>query len=235
MNKVLGKRVYVEMLVDSVWYLIFCAKTAALDLNQDEIEVTSVESEADREFEPGMSDATITCSGITVLDNTEGRISLFYLLQPEVRRNMQTVRMRFIDQDSDTNQVSFTCMIKTLGITKDVVSFSQSTVVFRVSGGLTTGSVPAPSASACEVVDELYIDCVADESSVHSTSLDPEGGYVKTIITCARTGIVHTETTGTPTGTQFLFTTAAGTISTDSANPYIAGEFIYVLYKKTPL
>ncbi len=229
MNKVLGRRTYVELLVDGLWYLIFCAKTASLDLNQDEIEVTSVDSGSDREFEPGMSDATITCSGITVLDNSEGQISVFYLLTDVIRRNMQTVRMRFIDKDGDTNQILCTCMIKTLGITKDVVSYSQSSVTFRVSGGFTQGSVPPPSEPVCDIQPTLYKTLPEGATSV-SDALLAQAGVV--LLTVARETSVYSETTGTPTGTQWKGTLGTGTIGFDTTMPgNPGGEAIVIVYK----
>lgn len=233
-NKVLGKNVILEADIDG-WFPLFCAKTADLQANQQELEVTSVASSQDREFIPGFRDYTVNCTGVTTLDNTNGRISLLYLLQPGVIGNTFDWRMRFIDQDADTNTILFSGFLTSGNVSRALGgSFSQSAASIRVTGGLTfTTDVEPPVEPVCEVQDPLYLDMAEGETGVSDVLLEADG---VTILEVCRTGIQHNEVTGTPSNLEFKFTGGAGNgnIDFDPANPgNPGGEVIYVLYKIT--
>lgn len=222
-NYVRGKNVIVEMFAVDNYYPVFCAKSADFTLNQDMIETTSTNSGAAREFVAGMSDATLNVNGVTTSDNTGGRLSINYLLQQSVRRQAQRIRILMTDDNGDLFTLAFYALIQTTGFSRDVPSYSQSTISFKITGNLSTTTIPGPSVSTEEV---LYLDCVAGQSSVTDSAL-----IGATVLEVQRSGLGHDVTTGTPTGRQFLFNDALGEISFDSTNPFNSGEVIYVLYK----
>lgn len=226
-NTVKGRNTIVSMLVDSVYYPVFCAKTAEFTLEQDEIEVTSIDSPSSREYLPGMSNATCAVTGITTLDNTNGRVSITYLMQQSVRRQLHTFKMTITDDDSNSLEVVFTAMIKTTNINRDTVGYSQSSLQLRVSGVVEWTEVIDPPVP--EEVYSVYISATAGQYEVTHADL---GGA--TVLEVWREGINYTETTGTPSGRQFKYTdlTSSGKITFDSAITFNTGEIVYVLYKK---
>lgn len=219
-NQVLGKNFITEILIEGVYYPILCGKTADLTLNQDEIEVTHVNSGISREYVPGMSNSTVNLSGVTLLDNTEGRISWTYLAQAAVRRAINTYRMTLTDQDGQTSAIIFNSFWTSGTLSRDVVSWSQSTISMRVTGDLTFSSVvPPPTPPACSIEDPIITSLAEGGTSVVSALLIPAVGETITILQVTRSGTTLYETTGTPGNLEFTYTTGTGTISFDPTNP----------------
>lgn len=231
-NKVQGRNVIVRMLVDAVYYPLFCAKTATLTQTQEVIEVTSVDSGNDREYEPGMSTMTLDISGLTVLDNTENRIAILYLMQISQRRSRQTMKITLTDNDGDAIDVGFFAIITSNSFDKSLGgAFSQSNTSMLVTGAITIGPSILPPAPS-EVQEPLYLEAVEGETSVS----DP-------LLTAAGVDILHVDREGTGSGQQvggtpaagtrqFRFTAGTGAIDFDPTNPFVAGEIVYVLYQK---
>lgn len=228
MNQVKAKNMIAEIDVSGTYYPFFCCKTVEFNQTQELIEVTSVNSGASREYEAGMSTATLSVSGVTVMDNTDGRISITYLIQEAVRRVAQSMRIRLTDDDGGTLQISFSAIITTNTLSRSFGSYSQSVTGFQITGTPTI-SVVVPAPVPAVVQDPLYLTVVAGATSVSDPLLT-----VATVVILAveREGTGHTEVSGTPGNREFLFTLAAGSISFDPTNPFNTGEVIYILYKK---
>jgi hypothetical protein len=233
MNQVLGKNVITSMLIGGIYYPIFCGKSASFTLNQDEIEVTHVNSGAGREYVPGMSNATLQVQGVTVLDNTESKISNLYLMQEAIRRSINTYRMLFTDQDGSTASIIFNAFWTTGTLSREVTAWSQSDVTMRVTGAITFSSViPVPVPPSCEEEDPIYTTLIEAATSVTSALLIPGVGETITILHVSRSGFTHYETTGTPGSLEFKYTSATGTIDIDPINPgNVGGEPISIQYK----
>lgn len=231
-NSVLGKNVIVRMLIDAVYYPVFCAKTATLTQTQDVIEVTSVDSGNDREYEPGMSTMSLDVGGITLLDNTEGRISVLYLMQLAQRRARQTMKITLTDQDGSSIDVGFYAIITANSFDKALGgAFSQASTSFLVTGGITIGPSILPPAPS-EVQEPLYLEAVEGETSVSDVLLEAEG--VEILHVHREDAGSGQQVSGTPAaGTrQFQFVAADGEIFFDPTNPFNGGEIVYVLYQK---
>lgn len=230
MNTVLGRNAIIEMDVSGSFYPIFCCKSWEFVQNQEVIEVTTVNSPLSREYEPGMTTGTLNVSGVTIRNNTGGRISITYLIQESIRRAVQSMRIKLTDDDGGISYISFNAIITSNTLSRQFGSYSQSVTGFVITGvPVLSDIIPAPEACS-ETQEPLYIDCVAGESSVHDDLLE-EAGVV--ILTVARTGVVYSEVPGTPGDFQFRFGGVGdGTINFSIANPFTAGEVIYVLYRK---
>lgn len=219
-NQVLGKDVITQILILGVYYPIFCGKTADLTTNQDEIEVTHVNSGADREYVPGMSNHLLNVAGVTVLDNTEGKISWEYLAQMAQRRTINTYRILLTDQDGDQRAITFDAFWTTGVLSRNVTEWSQSSVTMRITGSLTYESpVSPPTPPACEIEDPIYTTLAEAATSVSSALLIPGVGETITILHVTRSGITLYETTGTPGNLEFQYVSGTGTINFDPANP----------------
>lgn len=230
MNQVLGKNVFTELKVGDQWIPIFCAKTASIDTEQEEIETTSRNSSGDREYEPGMSSATLSCAGITNTSNYEGAVSVFYLLQESVRRSILNVRMRFVDQDALQITLAFSCFVRTLGITRDRISYSQSAVSFRITGPLAVEGTPTPvPPSDCEYRPTIYLTLLEGETLVHSDLLEEANADV---VSVSREGTILTYTSGTPGNQEFSHDLPNGDVTFDPGNPgNPGGEHIAIEYQ----
>lgn len=222
-NLVKGKNVVTSMFIIDTWYPIFCAKSGTFERVQDEIEVTSINSGSDKEFIPGMRSATLSMTGVTTLNNTNARISVLYLDQQS--RSVFQLRTSLTDNDGNNVAMTYNAIIKRTGFSRDVSSYSQSFVDFRITGAVTYGTIISPPAPPA--VFSIYIDAVEGQTSVSSASLD--GVTVKAV---ARSGQIHRSVSGTPGNMEFRYTdgVGTGTISFDPTNPFLAGEVIYVLY-----
>lgn len=231
-NIVHGRNVIVEMLISSVYYPVFCAKTAEFSIEQDEIETTHINSGPNRAFVPGMANAMLNVAGVTTLNNTNGRVSILYLMQQSIRREIHTMRVVLTDQDANAIQVTFSAFIRNTSFTKDVISFSQSNLSMRVTGVIDFSElIGPPEAPECEVQDPLYIDVVEGAVFVHSDLLEQDGVV---ILAVSREGVGHEEVFGTPDGLQFRPDLPNGDIYFDPDIPFNSGEVIYILYKILP-
>lgn len=231
MNTVKSSNVIVEMDVSGLYYPIFCGKTAEFSQTQEVIEVTSVNSDVAREYEAGMTTATLNITGITILDNTGGRISILYLVQESIRRAVQTMRIRFIDDTGATLQIAFSALITNNTISRSVGTYSQAATSFIITGTPTLSAIIPPPGVQC-VETPLYIDVVAGATSVSHASLQQTGVV---ILGVSRSGMVHNSTSGTPGNMEYKFTGGAGngTVAFDPTNPFNSGEVIWILYKIT--
>jgi hypothetical protein len=225
MNTIRGKNIVCSMLVDSTYYPIFCAKTAEFNINQDEIETTSVNSGSSREYVPGMMNATLSMTGVTTLDNTNSRISVLYLMQQSIRRQVRDLIITLTDDDANDIVISFQAIIVATGFTRDVASYSQCSVNFRVTGDIGFDSIIVPPTP--ETVYSDYYGITAGISTLTVTDL-----IGVEILMVARSGSVHEEITGTPTGRQFAFNGTTGTLTFDASIPFNTGEDVYVEWKE---
>ena len=227
MNTVKGKNVTVTINVSGTYYPIFCAKTAEFVQEIDEVEITSINSGSSREYTSGMMSSLLTCSGVTVSDNSDAKIAITYLMQQA--RNTQLMRIAMVDDDGGSITASFSAIIKTNSFTKDRPAFSSSTVVFRVTGAVSWSAIVTPPVPVDEYA--LYLSVVAGQNSVSHANLDNA-----TILQVHREGIGHTEVSGTPAAgaREFKYTdgVGTGTITFDANQPFMTGEIIYVLFKK---
>lgn len=231
MNTVKGKNIIISMLQDGVYYPVFCAKSLVLTQEQEVIEITSIVSGNDREYEPGLTSTTLEVSGITILDNSALRISILYLMQITHRRETHTMKITLTDDDGNSKDVGFNAIITTNSFTKDLGgAFSQSSVSMIVTGAITiTDTINPPSPS--EVQDTLYITGVEGATSVSHSLLEATGVE---IIEVTRSGLSYVQTGGTPGNFQFKFTGGAGNGKVDfyTGMPFNSGEVVSVIYKK---
>jgi len=170
---------------------------------------------------------TVTVSGLTKVDNTDGQIGFFYILQQSIRGTEQDIKLEFDDEDGNEQVITGPVIIPDLGINGPVSDFSSADITFEGSEEFVMNPVEPPVPAGCEQ-DTIYIDCVAGEFSVHSDLLEA-AGFV--IIAVSRTGAVHYETTGTPGSLEFKSDLANGDIYFDSNNVFNAGEWVSIEYK----
>lgn len=227
-NRVLGKNVLTYIDIDSVFYPVFCGKTAELRRSWETIETTNVNSGSARQYLPGMGDGTVSVTGVTQSNNSNGRAGIVYLMQKAEARELVSLRMVLTDDDGAVITMDFNTIITDTGLSREIGQYSQCDAAFKISGGITYGSIiPAPTEPVCEVQDPLYLTLAEDATSVSDSSLSGSG-FTSEILEVRREGLQFDETTGTPGNAQFKKT--GNTISfRDTGNP--GGERIFILFK----
>lgn len=227
MNTVKGNNVIIEVLISGIYYPIFCGKTMEFTQSQDVVEITSVNSQSSREYQAGLTTSSLSISGVTILDNTGGNISVTYFMQPSIRRAAQTMRISLTDDDGGSLQIAFSAIITNNTFSRARGTYSQSSMGLTVTGEPTMSAiVPDPGVGCPEV--PLYLSVVAGQTSVSDALLTAVGVV---ILEVNREGLQHDEVVGTPGNRQFSFTAGTGSINFDPTNPFNTGETIYILYK----
>jgi len=232
-----GRNILCEMRIVDEYVPIFCAKSGELIIEQDEIETTHVNSQNSREYVPGMSNSLFNMTGLTRINNNDGRINVIYLMQSSVRRDIWPLRVTLTNNENEVATISFNAFIKSVSWNKDASTLSNSFVNWRVTGDPSFGTAIGPPAEPiCEVKDALYLTLAEGATSVTDPLLEDSDTEETTILAVTREGTGYDETTGTPGNRQFRHNAVTGVIEFGSSwpgNP--GGEVIYVLYKKTTI
>lgn len=168
-NRIKSNNVIIELAILGVYYPVFCGKTMEFVQSQELIEVTSVNSATGREYEPSMTTGTLSITGVSILDNADGRISLPYLMGAALRA-VQNMRIRLTDDDATTLQISFQAIITTNTLSRAVGTYSNSAVSMTVTGGITVGSVTPPAPVEVNVYSDTWAT-VNGQSYVDGASL----------------------------------------------------------------
>lgn len=217
------------MQVGPTFYPVFCAKSGELSTDQEEIEVTSVNSGGDREYEPGMASHSLSVSGLTELNNLGGLVSIVYLQQQAVRRTIHNMSWTMTNQEGNVIVLTFKAFIRSLAIGKEIGVFSSSAASFRITGGIGYSDVVQPPVDPiCEIADPLYLTLAEGETSVTDALLAADG--VEILGVWRYTSLFLT--TGTPGSGQYSVDYTTGTVFIDPDNPgNPGGEPIHILYK----
>lgn len=224
-NTVQGKNVIVSMFVGDAYYPVLCARSASLNINQDELETTSINSGHAREYEIGLMNASLSVSGVTILNNLQGRISMLYLIQQSIRRQKFLMKVTLTDNEGTPLVISFTTVMPSSVLGKEMNAYSSSSITFRITGDVSINTLlTAPGSSGS--IFSIYIAAVQGDTFVISATL-----IGKTILQVARSGDTLEKVSGTPGNNQWQFVSATGRINFDPNNVLNAGEIIFVEYQ----
>lgn len=136
LKQITGNNIKFQLWVVDDYYDIFCAKSGVLSVEQDELEVTSILSGSSREYIPGMMNATFTTSGVSTIDNSEGKIAIAYLMQQGIRQGIQQWRVRLEADDADTLEITFNGIIRSSSLSKDGFAYNDSNLTVRITGDI---------------------------------------------------------------------------------------------------
>ena len=157
MNRLIkGSGMVAELLVSGDYVPIFCAKDCTLSVSQDEIEVTSINSGSSREYLPGMANGMLTVGGLSPIDNTEGKISIFYLLQQGIRQSVKDWRVTFTADDGTGIAATFKGFIRSDEISKQGFAYTQSSTQIRITGNISLGEIVDPPAFNYDILSDYW-------------------------------------------------------------------------------
>lgn len=221
------------MVIDGNAYPVFCCKTWEFPYDQDEVEVTHINAGAERVYIPGMSSAMLSVTGITSLDNSEGKVSINYLMQQAIRRQIHTLRLTQTDDEGGTLQIEFNAFITNTTLSKATGSYSQSSATFRVTGSMTFSSVITPPVpSDCEETGRVNLTIPEGDTMGQDAVLI--GADVEVLLVSVE-GTIYDATTGTPGNRTYRHDSTTGEIILDPTNPAPPdGWALEVLYKINP-
>jgi uncharacterized protein YaiE (UPF0345 family) len=232
MNYVQSKNIGVFMKISGVYYPIFCGQTLEFNSDQEEIETTNVNSGSARDFVAGMQTSSMSIGGVTVLNNNGNRIADGYLFQQSVRRVKQEFKITKVDDDGGLLVYTFTGIIKSIGFSKQIPSYSKSSLNVIVCGNVTISTVNPPS----DVITNVYSDWwVFTQGSTEISGNSSTLGYNlvgAVVLEVDREGLQHDLIqSGVPVNRQVKHNTGTGVVSFDVNNPS-NGETVFVLFRK---
>lgn len=230
MNIVKGKNLVTSILIDGVYYPIFCAKTGELVMDQDEIEVTYINSGIFKDFIPGLNSGSFTATGITSLDNTGGQLSITYIMQEAIRRVIHTLRTTMVDDDGGTLQINYQGFVTNTTLSKQTGAYSQSSVTFRITGGITfSETITPPAEQICEIQETLNLTLAEDALTVGDALLINADAM---ILAAFREGTEYYQVASSPGNRQFTYDNTTGLLTFQSpGNP--GGEGVEVVWQIT--
>jgi hypothetical protein len=243
-NRILGKNQIVEMNISGNWYPFFCCKSMDFAKEQELIEVTSVNSVSGREYEAGMSTAKLNVSGVSIIDNTNSQISLLYLMPDSQMRVAQSLRIRFTAENGTTKQMAFSALITILNTSRTFGAFSQSSVSFVVTGGITIGPVDPPGPVDVQVYAD-YWETVNGQSFIDGSSSGTSpssiafggpftiGGSDTILLVTVEGTEFEIITSGAPGNRECKFDSMLGQIRFDPTLIFDGTQRVYVNFKRT--
>jgi hypothetical protein len=177
-----------------------------------------------------ISEWNVSVSGLTKIDNTDGQVSFFYLLQQNIRGSEQIIQIMFEDSNGNIQVLEGTVLIPELSINANVGSFADATISFEGTGPVEiTEPVSDVESDICEDLVSDTWDVVATETSISGAGQEGKSFAGKEILEVDRSGMVHSYTSGIPGNMEYAYN---GTeISFDPTNPFNDGETIFVLWK----
>lgn len=243
MSTVKSNNVIIEIKISGVYLPVFCGKTMEFSQNQETIEVTSVNSATGREYEPGMTTATLNITGVTIIDNSDSRVSLPYLMTESIRRTTQECRIRLIDDDGTSLQISFDAIIVNNTLSRAVGTYSQSATSLVITGGVSVGPVDPPAPIEVDVYSDYWIPSAGNnyidgDSSGTSPSAVANGGpfSLGATDTVLEVDVEGTEfdviLSGTPTNRECKFNTSTFVITFPVDLIFDGSQRVFVEFKR---
>jgi hypothetical protein len=227
-NTIQGKNIILYMLDSSVYYPVLCGQSMDFTLEQEPIEVTSINSTNAREYIAGMSTARCNINGITTLDNTGSRISILYAMQLSVRRVAQSWKIVMTDDEANIKNITFDGIITTTGFNRERASYSKSNLSILLSGDFTISDTVTPPVEP--TIYEKYLTLTAGNYTLSHADLDA----IVEVLVVHREGRQYDEVSGTPSGRQVKYTdgVGTGTLTFDSSLPAEVNESVHIVFKR---
>lgn len=232
MEPIHGTGVLFSLKVEDEFFPILCAVEMTLECSQEVLLATTAGTGIWRQKRlRQLSEWFMDVSGLSKIDNTDGQISFFYLLQENIRGSEQIIQAMYEDDMGNTQVLTGTVLIPTLRFSANVGSFADASVRFEGAGAMEIEDIISDVESG--VCEELESDTwIMAEGEDSVTGLGNEGRSFagKEILDVARDGISHDYTSGTPGNREYAYNGV--TISFDPTNPAAADQTVYVEWKQ---
>lgn len=234
--------VNVETLVNGDYIVIGCAVSCSFEFENELIGKTDVNAGLFRKKRVRISDTRGSVQGLTTLQSSATRLTIFHFLQEAIRRTEQTMRFVFTDQAGFIRYVVGIFLVKAVNLSHDQTAYSEFDLQLEGTGNIDIGQVlppgsggddsPGDGGSGDDVCPELFSDyweTTEGESSISGIGVQGRSFADQQIIEVDREGTEHEAASGSPGNREYAYD---GTnISFDPTNPFNAGERVFVIWK----
>lgn len=209
---VFGKDVVVYQLISSVYYPIGCATDCAFRYKNEIIYKTSVNSPGVREKAVRISDCNGSVNGLVKTTNVDSVVSIFWYLSQGVNRAVGTFKFEFTDQLSTVRTIVMDAVVESIELRGSAdPGFAEFDLNFEGTSPIEVDVVSPPSESGSQI-DSNTFTISGGNNYIQDASL-----VGVTIIEVDHEGTQFDETSGSPTGRQFKYTSALGRIEFEAA------------------
>jgi predicted secreted protein len=131
-----GEDFIIEVLVGDTYKVILCATDGTLTYQQEVIATTTEDSGIWKTKAPRLTEASLSVSGLTPINDDATHVSWFYMMSDEVRTIPQNVRATFRNDNGESKVISGTAIISGGEITGNADDFASSTIDMEFSGAV---------------------------------------------------------------------------------------------------
>jgi predicted secreted protein len=131
-----GEDFIIEVLVGDTYKVILCATDGTLTYQQEVIATTTEDSGIWKTKAPRLTEASLSVSGLTPINDDATHVSWFYMMSDDVRTIPQNVRATFRNDNGESKVISGTAIISGGEITGNADDFASSTIDMEFSGAV---------------------------------------------------------------------------------------------------
>lgn len=236
MEPIHGTDILLSLKIGASFIPVLCAIDMTYNCSQETVLATSASTGKWRQKRlRGLSEWSVSLSGLTKIDNTDGQVSFFYLLQENIRGSEQIIQIMFEDNLGNTQILEGTVIIPELSINGNVSSFADVSVLFEGTGAveITEAVSGGGESGESDTCDDLMSDTwlvVAGNNNITGAGQEGRSFAGHEIIEVDREGLQHDYTDGTPGNRQYGYD--GNLVTFDPANPFNEGETIFVIWKQ---
>jgi hypothetical protein len=232
MQPIHGQDILLSIKIDADFYPVLCAVDMTFQCSQEVLLATSVDTGVWRRKRlRNLSEWSVSLSGLTKIDNTDGQVSFFYLLQQNIRGAEQVIQIMFTDADLNTQVLEGTVLIPDLSINGNVSSFGDVNITFEGTGEVIIQEAVSDVVSG--VCEDLISDTwILAEGATGVSGLGQQGRSFAgmEILEVDREGLQHDFASGAAGNREYSYN--GTTISFDITNPGLpGGETVFVMWK----
>jgi len=233
-NPVLGTSVVIEMLIVDTYWPILCGTDCTFNRSAVMIPITTAGSGSSTEVMAGKESWKMGVTGLTKIVN-DTVLTFFYMLQTSTRRQRQSIRITYTDDQAQSKQITGDAYIGEMNINGPHNEYSSSFIEFIGTGDFTVGTTEPPDEPTFIVYAD-YWDCVAAQNYISGLSTGETDGNQYTLAATDEILDVVLEnqtlyaTTGTPGVGQYKFDT--GLLRLVNGLTFDGGERMYVMWKR---
>lgn len=230
MEPIHGRDILLSILIETEFYPVLCAVDMTFSCSQQVLLATSVDTGVWRKKRlRNLSEWGVSISGLTKIDNTDGQVSFFYLLQQNIRGTEQVIQIMFTDADGNVQVLEGTVLIPDLSINGNVNSFADATVTFEGTGPVEiTEPVSDVESGVCEELVSDVWTLAEGATVINGLGENGESFAGKEVLEVDREGLQYDYTGGAPGNREYAYN---GTnISFETAGNEF-NEKVFVLWK----
>jgi hypothetical protein len=233
-----GENVTVGFKIGDDFYDVLCGVDCDFTNEVELIPITGPTSSTFEEIMPRKEKWAVTVNGVTKIEN-DTALTFFYLLQTSVRRQRQTIRMTFTDEDGDSKQIEGNVYIGNSNISGPISDYANSNIEFRGTGPYVISESISPEPEEFEILSDSW-DTVNGDNFITGAS---SGNYTGTAYTLTTDDIIlevrmegtnYEVVSGTPSNgeRQCQFTTGPVRIQFPAALVFDGTQKVFVMFKR---